>query len=169
MTHIDPATVRQCIDALTKLLPVPEQTEVEHLARMITNPDAGPIVEKPPLVFGPWIGAQDGKTPDFPVGWSYQMRNAQTGEVNPYLMQMVGRHPSRNTEYRAVFTVGKWYDWNRTGECPLPADTWVQLLWDDETESDFDTDTYQAGVLDWNEQKYSEWVIKKFRIVGDNQ
>ena len=219
MTHIDPATVQQCIDALTKLLPAPEQTESERLVdewlsssnpnagykelaqfildkqkpvemvisgvtsretaermayrelkSMIASPDAGPIVEKPGLVYGPWIGAEDDKTPDFPVGWSYQMRNALTGEVNQNLMQMVKRHPSQNTEYRAVFTVGKWYNWNKVGECPLPADTLIQWLWGDETEFDFDTDTYEAGGLSWSWQNPDyTYKIKKFRIVGETQ
>ena len=139
----------------------------ERIARhFLASPDAGPIVEKPKIAFGRWIGAQDGKTPDFPVGWMYQMRSAVTGQVNPVIVQMTKRYPSKDTEYRAIFTVGKWYGWGRIGECPLDPDTWIQWLWCDESELDFYKTIEEVGEINWCN---ADLVIKKFRIVGDNQ
>lgn len=136
----------------------------ERIARhFLTSPEASPIVEKPPLVFGRWIGAQDGKTPDFPVGWMYQMRSAVTRKVNCEIHRMIERNPSQDIEYRAIFTVGKWYEWNRIGECPLTPDTRIQWLWTHETELDFNDQIQPVDEIDWCD---ASWKIKKFRIVG---
>lgn len=63
---------------------------------------------EPQYVFGPWMPAVDGRTPPFPAGWYYQMRNARTGEVNPIVQPVQGRFESIDTEYRVRFEVGKW-------------------------------------------------------------
>lgn len=131
----------------------------DHVATPIGEPE-------PQYVFGPWMPAVDGQTPPFPDGWFYQMRSTRTGEVNPAIWPVRGRFTSEDTEYRVRFTVGQWYDWAGSGDCPLGEDVQVEVgLRNGSTNSTYSNPTFYR----WTRGIYSPsdlHDIVKFRVIA---
>jgi len=143
-----------------------------HLKELIAPSDM-PVVEKPQYVFGPWVTPTDELTPNFPIGWLYQMRSSRTLEVNSVLWKMGSRVCSIDTDYRAVFEVGKWYNWNG-GPCPVEPDTKVHIQTRDGYQ---DTDGEAASGFGPTEVGRADWWayqncrtddhIVRFKIIGE--
>lgn len=127
---------------------------------------------QPQYVFGPWIIPTDGRTPDFPIGWEYQMRSAITHVENSSIQTMIGRYTAIDTHYRVRFEVGKWYDWTG-GACPVGDDVRVEVVQRD----DYTTTEAAGNFSKWNHTedcwlwstKYSDDNIIRFKITGETK